>query len=366
MSNILDNIVNCQITIEAPVSNEASFGVIMLVGKRPKEINGELNLVDLYGSLEEIRAKGWEENDNIYKAAKVAFMQEPKPREIYISVPAQPSLEEKGVEETDETSNPIEEETNSNTGMIDAVDRALETLGWYGLAVTDPEEEDLEKIAERIETHEKIFAFRTEEMRNPFVEKKYMRTFGIYSKEPFIHVAWMASCFALDPGSETWAFRSLTGMEPSKLTTGNIRQLEELELNYYTSCAKKNITLKGKMVGGEWIDVIRFRDWIKNQMQLRIYNLFITHTRIPYTDAGIALVQNQIEATLKEGQEVGGIAETEYDEEGKLVPGYTVNVPKAASLTSAQRASRVLKGCYFTARLAGAIHVVELQGQLNY
>ena len=106
--------------------------------------------------------------------------------------------------------------------------------------------------------------------------------------------------------------------------------------------------------------------WQKSEMQERIYNLFVTHPKIPYTDNGIAQVQNQIICSLKRGQAMGGIAPTEYDEDGNPVPGYTVTVPRARDLTQAERSSRELKNCKFTARLAGAIHYVEIRGVLEY
>lgn len=112
--------------------------------------------------------------------------------------------------------------------------------------------------------------------------------------------------------------------------------------------------------------MIRFRDWLKNDMQYRLFNLLYTHPKIPYTDEGIALVQNQMVASLTQGQRQGGIAPDEFDEDGKLIPGFTVTVPLAANLTAADRASRVLGGCKFHARLAGAIHVVNVYGTLAY
>ena len=113
-------------------------------------------------------------------------------------------------------------------------------------------------------------------------------------------------------------------------------------------------------------DVVRFMLWLKSFMQECVYNLFVTHPKIPYTDNGIAQVQTQMVYALKRGQAMGGIAPTEYDEDGNPVPGYTVTVPRARDLTQAERSSRELKNCKFTARLAGAIHYVEIRGVLEY
>ena len=62
----------------------------------------------------------------------------------------------------------------------------------------------------------------------------------------------------------------------------------------------------------------------------------------------------------------GGIAESEFDEDGTEIPGYVTSVPLAASLSASEKASRKLTKCKFKARLAGAIHFAELKGSLTY
>ena len=111
--------------------------------------------------------------------------------------------------------------------------------------------------------------------------------------------------------------------------------------------------------------MIRFRDWLKAEMQINVFNALKTNRKVPYTDAGIGLIEGKMEETLLKGQTIGGIAGNEYDEEN-LIPGFTVTVPRATSLTEAERKSRKLPGCRFTARLAGAIHATEIEGYLSF
>lgn len=113
------------------------------------------------------------------------------------------------------------------------------------------------------------------------------------------------------------------------------------------------------------MDVIRFRDWLKAEIQINVFNALKTNRKVPYTDAGIGLIEGKIEETLLRGQTIGGIAGDAYDDE-RLIRGYTVDVPMAADLTEAERKSRRLPGCRFTARLAGAIHVTEIEGYLTF
>ena len=62
----------------------------------------------------------------------------------------------------------------------------------------------------------------------------------------------------------------------------------------------------------------------------------------------------------------GGIAPAEVDIEGNLVPSYTIQVPLSMTISPNDKANRILRDVYFTARLAGAIHVVQIQGTLTY
>lgn len=357
MSNILDSLVNVSISISSVAQSSESFSNLLIIGKAPNTAVGTIKDINKYSSLDEIESVGWGIDSNVYKAAKVAFMQDPKPEYIFVGLRKSVS----GTLENIETS----------------VKRAAQVGGWYGLAVVDCEESEYSEVASYIETTEKIFAFAPESMENPLDTSEYLRTIAIYpevstssnvispANNSFIHIAWMIKCFNYEPGQETWAYKSLNGITASELTTSEINILEARNINYYITCASKNITLTGKTIGGEWIDVIRFRDWLKNELQLAIFNLFIKNSKVPYTNAGINLVENAMDKVLKSGQAQGGIADTSYDEDENEVPGYFITVPNATSLSEEQRASRILKGCKFEARLAGAIHIVKISGNLT-
>ncbi len=375
MSEILDRIVNCDISIEKPVMDSASFGTVLIIGDAPTDGGKDLRPIDKYASLTEVTDAGWKEGSEIYKAARAAFLQEHKPELIYIAVRQKSA-------EGDDKEDILEEEAEAQTTAIaigtegelekfsDTVRRVLGMPGWYGLALAGADTVDYDEVAYIIESAEKLFAFsvQAKELPLPLSRTDYLRTAVIYSEsaDEYAHVAWLTECFSYAPGSETWAYKMLSGVKAAELTTREMGKFDEANVNYYISCANKDITLQGKVVGGEWIDVIRFRDWLKNEMQIRIFSLFVKYPKIPYLDSGITLVENQMRAALQNGQEAGGIAMTEFDENEEPVEGFTVTVPKAASLSSAERASRKLRNCRYTARLAGAIHMVEIQGNLVF
>lgn len=260
----------------------------------------------------------------------------------------------------------------------DTLSRALDYTGWYVICPAGIPESQFEEIAQWTEAQTKLFAYTYVSDEDP-VGAVYYRSFGWFGKETpkqtaedippanlYLHVAAVADCLAYESGSETWAFKSLSSVYPSVLSSTQMKALKDGNLNYYTTYANKNITQNGKVKAGEWIDIIRFRDWLQNDMQIRILNLLVMNPKIPYTNSGIGLVENQMIASLKAGMERGGVAPDEYDEDGNVIPGYIVTVPNSASLTASQKASRVLTGCKFKARIAGAIHAVEVGGSLTY
>lgn len=363
MSNLSD-IVNVQIDVRTPVVDSASFDTMLIVGPGPADTSAPGYEpppdVGVYTSLKEVTDAGWvasgESVDPIGLAAVAAFSQSSQPAKIYIAV-------QKKVGETLEP-------------VTTTLDRALNYPGWYAVAPAGIAETDFQAIATWVEANEKLFAYTTMATTNP-VDLTLYRSFGIYGKtstgatstpesNKYAHVAWLAKCLGYDAGSETWALKTLATISPSTLSGTEMNTLKAQKINYYVTYAGRNVTQLGQTCAGEWIDVIRFRDWLKNDMQLRVFNLLVLIPKIPYTNARISLVQNQMLASLKQGQANGGIAEDEFDEDGNVIVGYTVTVPNAANISDTDKASRILSGCKFTARLAGAIHVTNIQGSLVY
>jgi len=189
----------------------------------------------------------------------------------------------------------------------------------------------------------------------------YFRTAAIYHHSPiaFADLAWLGRCLPLTPGSETWAFKTLATVPASTLTDTHKTNIAAKYANYYVTIANRNMTLGadngGLVSGNEFIDTIRFRDWLQARMQERLVLLLATADKIPYTDAGIAQVENQVRAQLDDGITAGGIAPEPY----------TVTVPKAAAAAPADRAARILRNVKFSARLAGAIQKIVIQGVLT-
>ena len=251
---------------------------------------------------------------------------------------------------------------------------------WYGWVLASRNSADIIAAANWTETVRKLFGTAIAEAGayNPdsttdtgylLYNGNYFRTFWFFHKDAatdFPEAAVMARCFAILPGGETWANKKLAGVTTDPLTETQYIAITKKNGNTFERFRNISITQNGKVAAGEWIDVIRFRDWLQKEITVNVFNALVNNDKIPYTDEGIAIIEAQIRQALELGTRRGGIAPVEYDEDGNENYGYTISVPLSSSISANQKATRVLQDVSFTARLAGAIHVVEITGSLTY
>lgn len=363
-NNHLDDIIRCEIQISSPASSDETFDNLLLVVKEPSSTGSKtMGKTTAIVRADDLLDYGFLATDSAYAAAEAAFSQSPSPDKLYVC---------------------IRKKAKSSDGyeaISDTLDRANGEAEFYGFHLTAfKEADDVSGAVKWAESHEKLFGFEYADIEScPVTEFDYYRSFGIYSgsadgyaaeeqpeKNQYAALAWMAKCFGYDAGTETWHLKELSGIVPSVLSQTEKETLADKKINTFLRYAGSNVTIGGYTLAGEWIDVIRFRDWLKARMQQNVFRVMKMNRKVPFTDAGIGLIEGAMEATLAEGQTIGGIAEASYDSDSNETPGYTVTVPKASSLTAEERKERKLTGCSYTARLAGAIHLVEISGTLTF
>ena len=251
---------------------------------------------------------------------------------------------------------------------------------WYGLVMVERVKQTQLDAAEWTEANDKLFITATAEadvlnagvttdLISVLKKSRYYRTAVLYhtnAATEYPDAAWAGRVFTIKPGAETWALKQLASVTPSNLTATQKQTITKKGGNtfefYQTQIA---LTAPGKVASGEWIDVIRFRDWLKDTIQTNMAQMMINRDKVPYTDAGIALCVNNLRKSLQEGQTAGGIAPDELDANNNTVPGFVITYPRSVELAPSIKASRTLS-LGFVARIAGAIHMVEINGALNY
>lgn len=268
----------------------------------------------------------------------------------------------------------------------------LDDNGWYGFMLVERPADSTENslitgAAAWTEAQTKLYFASTNDadiltsvttdLLSTLQSRQYLRTAFVWHaiKTEYPEAAWMGRCFTIDPGGETWALKTLPGITPSKLNATqrqnvykkNGNTYDQIALNTYLigAASDGNAALGGKVVSGEWIDVVRFKDWQTDYIQKEMASLMIRQKKVPYTNAGIALLVNSLRASLRQGQAVGGIAPDEVNSEGITVPGFIIEYPNAADVPFSDKANRVLN-IKFVALLAGAIQLVKITGTLTY
>ena len=172
----------------------------------------------------------------------------------------------------------------------------------------------------------------------------------------FLAEAWAGRCLPLDPGSETWKFKQLSGVATVNLTSTHRTNLKAKRINHYYSVGGRGITAEGVVSANEFIDIIRGVDWLHARLAERIFARLSQVDKIPYTNAGVAVIEGEVRAQLDDGIDVGFLRED---------PAPFVTVPKVADIDDADRAARLLPDITFGAEAAGAIHKVELRGTIS-
>lgn len=241
---------------------------------------------------------------------------------------------------------------------------------WYGLINATPQSKARSlALAAHVETQEKILGVTTfdtdcgdqastTDIMYALNAAQYFRTYCIYSESQGDHAAavWMGNRFPFDPGSSTWAYKPLSGVTVDSLSAGFVSAVKAKSGNVYTTFAGLPVTEEGKMAAGEWIDVIRGRDWLVARIRERVFGLLANAPKVPFTDPGIDQVKAQVAAQLQEG--IGNLYLA-------ASPEPIVTAPLAADVSDANKTARLLPDVAFEATLAGAIHATNISGVLK-
>lgn len=247
----------------------------------------------------------------------------------------------------------------------DLVACAAEDNDWYALALTSADNADAVHAAVWAEANKKLFITHSADDAcvdgTSTTDEAYALKAASYGRTGFffhrsggtlstIVGAILGSRLVADPGSDTWAYKTLIGITPDPLTASEIAALQAKRASYYVASNNVSFTQGGQVAGGDWLDVVRGLDWFRSELQIAQFTLALNREKIPFTDPGIALVRGTLKAVC-----------TRAERQGLFTDNSTVvTTPLAADVAQSDKAARNLPGILIAGQLAGAIHTTTV------
>lgn len=248
---------------------------------------------------------------------------------------------------------------------LEAVEQ--ENDSWYALVAETQVKAEQEALSDAIQAREKIYGLSSADTVAPTTgtsdigyildAKNNSRSFGVYlptAATEYPEAAWIGSQLAVTPGSNTWNFKRANGVTRSALTNTQITNLKNKNWNYYTAKGGVDIFMNGVTFGGSFTDIVVGKDWLKARLQEAIYFRLINTLKIPMTNPGLLIVENEIRSVLAQAES-----------NGLIDRGWSVQTPDVLSIPANLRAARAAGVFVIRARLQGAIHSVDLEVYLS-
>lgn len=240
----------------------------------------------------------------------------------------------------------------------------LLTDDWYFVCIGSNSQANVNAVAAWAQAQTKLFfaaTGATDELTgvgtfgSTLKTAAYTRTVALYASNTaqLPADAWVGVGAPQDPGSITWAFKTLAGVTASILTSTQRSNLETDNINHYQTVAGVNITRQAKVASGEYIDIIHGIDALQARIQEDVFALLANSKKIANTASGKDLIANAILGAMK-------AFEGTTEQPGLLDVGTSV-----VNMDNAVVSGRNLTGVRFSATLAGAIHFVSIVGTLS-
>lgn len=173
----------------------------------------------------------------------------------------------------------------------------------------------------------------------------------------------------------TLMYKQEPGIVPETLNATQIAALEAKNCNVFVAYNNNTAIIeKGVASSGDFLDIITGTDWLALTIQNSVFNLLYTsNTKIPQTDPGTHLLVTTIESVCSQGVTNGLLAPGVWNSGGfgvlnqgdYLAKGFYVYAPPVASQLQADREARKSVVIQVAAKLAGAIHTVDIIVNVN-
>lgn len=313
------------ISLKTNAVSERGFGTILIV-------DNTQDLEFRYIDAEDV--KDLDTETKLYKIATQVFMQSPQPQRVAIA--------------------------GTIGDALDAVKKVYATQkDWFWLICTDETKEAVFALSEFTAVNHKMLMTTFHDyaeaqkmfgdvFKNSLLSYHHLENYNI--AEP------LSVVMSYNVGGKTAKFKELQGIVPVEIDDTKLKELHDNNINTYVEKLGLRQLSEGKVLSGEYLDVVLGEYWIKFKMEEEYQLLAHTQDKIPYDDRGIAMLVGVAEKVLSRAVDQGIVIEGQYK----------VNYVKRRDVPSSEVARRKYNYIHWEATLQGAIHEGRIQGTLGY
>lgn len=161
-------------------------------------------------------------------------------------------------------------------------------------------------------------------------------------------------------GSITYKNLIITGVTAENIDETAIKAIHDAYAITILAKAGDIVTSEGYVTSGEYADIIDCQDYVVQQLTYKTQKLLNKMGKVPYDNTGIAMLENVAIGVFKAAYLKGMIA---VDDEG--TPLYSVNYALRSQVDEGDIEKRLYKGGQFAFTISGAIHNVDVTGEIS-
>lgn len=364
----LKDVVDVIVNLSPRSAARSGFNLSLLIGD--SEVLTAEKRVAVYSSVEAMTEEGFTSDMPEYQAAQIYFSQSSNPGKVAIG---------------------FWDSSKETLAEAIAACRAF-NLEWWGCVplgkkgetgkVVSATADDLKAAALTVESATPdtvmVCALANLTFLGELKAKSYRRTLGIFSDDVNKAVAITGYAMGANTGlansAFTLKFKKLVGVVADPLTESQVSDAEAVNANVYVNRgATYDMFEQGTMADGTWFDEMLNLDMLSNYIQLSVMDILSKTAKIPQTEAGVATIINAFLPDLDNAVKIGFLAPGIWTASGfmdieqgdAIEKGYQVMSESIDSQTSADRDARVCPPIYVALKLAGAIHSVVIQLNVN-
>lgn len=260
---------------------------------------------------------------------------------------------------------------------------AQTTLGFYGFAFADEVPADeIQELAEWAQENHRMFMTVMTDLDQSIETGNTLKPLGqthyfVNYHQDYLSIGAMAG-MALDQrydkkdGIKTLHLKSLVGVTPSNITQPQAYALKQAGINYYSNYGNPDnsvaIFVNGHAGGGMFFDTVMGLDWLRNAVQVNVFNGMRSRRTTPQTNGGMTKITYDIVMGLDEGVNVGLVAAGRWNSAGVgaietgdfLSNGYYVWHESITDQPQAVRETRAAPPYTVLIKGAGALHDVDI------